>query len=164
MNKKQESQCKMTWYIFVNKKVVKRKLPVVRPRHMFQSENVQDKLDTLEFSESEYKPDRTGYFQAYAVACKKTTEAHLAQVRARQMHPEATHIVSAFNPSPESAELYAFQDDGEFGAGLRLIRFLKENNYHDVVVCVVRHYGGVNLGPRRFQLMTELAKEALDKL
>lgn len=152
--------------VLVNKKVIKTRLPAVKPRHMFQDPENQNKLDNIKLVSSEIKAERGSYFRAFAARCTKAEDAHLVQVKVRQNIPEATHIVTAFNPDQERhpRQNFAFQDDNEHGAGLRMVCFLQENNYQDVALCIVRIYGGIHLGPRRFDIMKEHAKIALDKL
>lgn len=149
--------------VYINKKLIKRKLPKIKPHHMFQDKEVQEKLDAFEFISSETKFARNSIFQAHVAKCTKSTEAHLAQVKIRQTYPEATHVITAFDPAPGTDQQYAIQDDGEHGAALKLLRLLQEKNYTDVVVCVTRIYGGYHLGPKRFEIILEKAQEALDK-
>ncbi len=40
-----------------------------------------------------------------------------------------------------------YEDDGEFGAGNRILEFLQKNDICDEVVCVTRWYGGTLLDP-----------------
>lgn len=58
----------------------------------------------------------------------------------------------------------AYNDNGEFGSGFRLLRAIKTSGLDNVALFMIRQYGGVNLGPKRFTIMTELAELALEKL
>lgn len=53
-----------------------------------------------------------------------------------------------------------YDDDGEFGAGRRILQELKKNNRSNVILCVTRWCGG-NLGPARFNHITDVAEQAL---
>lgn len=150
--------------VYINKKPVKRKLPRVRPHHMFQDDETQRRLDDIEFCSSETKLERNSLFQAHIAKCDKAEEAHLAQVRIRQLYPASTHVITAFNPPENSDAQYAIQDDGEHGAALKILRFLQDNNHQGIVVCITRIYGGYHLGPRRFQIMLDKTKEAFEKM
>ena len=57
-----------------------------------------------------------------------------------------------------------YDDGGETGAGRRLLGMLVENEHTDITVIVIRYYGGKHLGPRRFEIITDLAKRAISKL
>ena len=75
---------------------------------------------------------------------------------------DATHIScgyrleSAFGPYRQEAI-----DDKEYGAGRAILKVLKERAMENVCVYVVRWYGGVRLGPRRFKILDMLTKSAL---
>ena len=57
-------------------------------------------------------------------------------------------------------------DDGESGAGDRLLRLLSmgHSQMENVFVGVTRWYGGKPLGPTRFKMISTAAKDALAKL
>lgn len=100
-------------------------------------------------------------FQAFALHANTPHDAHIAHLKLRVANPSCSHIIAAFVGGDDT---YAFQDDGEFGAGLRLTRFIQSQGYADVVILVARRYGGQHIGAQRFQVMNELALEALRKL
>ena len=58
----------------------------------------------------------------------------------------------------------SFFDDKEHGAGSSLLKLLQEERSSNVIVVVSRWFGGKHLGPRRFELFNETAKEALGSL
>lgn len=54
-------------------------------------------------------------------------------------------------------------DDGETAAGGRLAHLLEILELEDVLVVVSRWYGGTLLGPDRFKLINQAARDALEK-
>jgi hypothetical protein len=54
-------------------------------------------------------------------------------------------------------------DDGETAAGGRLLHLMQLMDVWNVIVVVTRWYGGVKLGPDRFRLINQAAREALVK-
>lgn len=52
-------------------------------------------------------------------------------------------------------------DDGEDAAGSKLAYLLDMRKDENVVVVVSRWYGGIHLGPKRFQVITNVAREML---
>ncbi len=56
-----------------------------------------------------------------------------------------------------------FDDDGEAAAGSRLLKLLQIVSASNVVVVVSRWYGGILLGPSRFQIITNAARSLLDE-
>lgn len=56
-----------------------------------------------------------------------------------------------------------FHDDGEGGAGIKIMHFLQDNNVRNVLVVVSRWYGGILLGPARFMYITDAARGVLQQ-
>lgn len=57
-----------------------------------------------------------------------------------------------------------YVDDGEIAAGRALLSVLKEEKVMNVVVFLVRYYGGQHLGAARFDLFKQLATSAVNAL
>ena len=83
---------------------------------------------------------------------------------------KATHNIWAYrmrstSTTCESQELIYqdYDDDGESAAGSRLLHLLQIMNVWDVLVVVSRWYGGVKLGPDRFKIISNVARQALTK-
>ncbi|KAF4995145.1 hypothetical protein FGRMN_5283 [Fusarium graminum] len=72
----------------------------------------------------------------------------------------ATHNITAWRIRSEGVERQQFNDDGEPGAGSRLLQLMQSMNLWDSMVVVTRWYGGVHLGPKRFRLITSVASDA----
>lgn len=54
--------------------------------------------------------------------------------------------------------MYDYDDDGETGAGKKLLELIKNNlNVNNIAVMVSRWYGGINLGPARFKMIKDVA-------
>lgn len=49
-----------------------------------------------------------------------------------------------------------YEDDGEGGAGSKLLFLLQRKNLSNILIVVSRWYGGVNLGSDRFKCMHSL--------
>jgi len=76
----------------------------------------------------------------------------------------ATHNITAWRIRGEhEATIQDCDDDGETAAGGRLLHLMQLMDVWDVVVVVTRWYGGVKLGPDRFRLINQVAREALVK-
>ncbi len=71
-------------------------------------------------------------------------EAKVLLAQLRSQHPEATHITYAYRSSTEERT----GDDGEVPgtAGKTELKVLKEQDITDILVVVIRYYGGTNLG------------------
>ncbi|EFO12750.1 hypothetical protein LOAG_15784, partial [Loa loa] len=52
-------------------------------------------------------------------------------------------------------------DDGEVGAGAKLLNLLELMKAKNVLVIITRWYGGIHLGPDRFRHICNLARQIL---
>ena len=99
-----------------------------------------------------------------AVAHKVTCLSDVCNVYrlhcANSVFHKATHNILAYNIQGESGWL----DDGEYGAGRVLTGWMDREEVKDMCFIIVRNYGGVHLGTRRFELMREVAQEAREQL
>ncbi|KAI0525336.1 RWD repeat domain-containing protein [Xylaria bambusicola] len=103
-------------------------------------------------------------FVARCAAVASTTEAesflqHLLasdkKVRA------ATHNITAWRiRGPNNTAFQDCNDDGETAAGSRLLHLMQLMDLWDVMVVVTRWYGGQKLGPRRFALINQAARDS----
>lgn len=87
-------------------------------------------------------------------------EVRLAYIKMFQTYPGADHIAVAAMVNREEA----FNDNGEFGSGFRLMKAICQAQMDNIALFMVREFGGKHLGPRRFTIMTDLADIALEKI
>ncbi|KAL2424323.1 hypothetical protein ABEF95_008686 [Exophiala dermatitidis] len=66
-------------------------------------------------------------------------------------------------PASAMTTIQDCDDDGETAAGGRLLHLMQLMDVWNVLVVVTRWYGGVKLGPDRFRLINQVAREALVK-
>lgn len=98
---------------------------------------------------------------AHAQACV----AHLLDTDKRAS--KATHNVTAYrirSAAENTTSEVIFQDcddDGETAAGGRLLHLLQVMDVWGLLVVVSRWYGGVKLGPDRFSIINNVAREAI---
>ena len=77
---------------------------------------------------------------------------------------KATHNITAFRIRDRNNSAVTYQDcddDGEDAAGGRLLHLLHLMDVWNLVVVVSRFYGGVKLGPDRFRLINQAARDAI---
>jgi len=107
---------------------------------------------------------------------KSTFQAHAAQVQSLKEVQEvlrqllqngkilkATHNMRAFRIEREGGVGFICDndDDGENAAGSKLAHLLEILDARNVVVVVSRWYGGVQLGPTRFKIINNVARQLL---
>lgn len=76
----------------------------------------------------------------------------------------ATHNITAWRiRGPNGTSFQDCDDDGETAAGGRLLHLMQLMDLWDTMVVVTRWYGGQKLGPRRFALINQAARDAFVK-
>ncbi len=107
-------------------------------------------------------------------ACRVTDPLEVPLVVHRLLsdkkNAKATHpVIHAYRISKSAAAtagstviLADNDDDGETAAGGRLAHLLQILELEDVLVVVTRWYGGILLGPERFKLINQAARDALE--
>ena len=73
------------------------------------------------------------------------------------------HVVAVYERKMAKSSAHGYQDDGEHGAGYRLLNALKAINIQNMAVFIVRRYGGVHLGPQRHKIMEGVLNEVVMK-
>jgi len=98
-------------------------------------------------------------------SCVKTREQALAFLaQAKQDYPDARHHCWAYLlGNPHSASSAAMSDDGEPGgtAGKPILNVIQHKDIGDIVVVVIRYFGGVKLGAGGLTRAYSGATEAL---
>ena len=81
----------------------------------------------------------------FRVTTEDEVRAHLKELH--RTHPKATHICSAYIFGDQQ-EVQRSNDDGEPSgtAGLPMLEVLRKRNMEHILVCVMRYYGGIQLG------------------
>ena len=93
----------------------------------------------------------------YAFKTGQFLEVQHAYRKVRVLHPSLTHAIAAYYLRTDEG----YQDDGEYGASHRLLKMLKDNNYINTAVFVVRAYGGRKLGLKRHEIIKKVAEQAV---
>jgi hypothetical protein len=74
----------------------------------------------------------------------------------------ATHNISAYRiVHPSGTVEEDRDDDGETGAADKILFMMRVADVRNVAVCVTRWYGGVQLGPDRFRIISNCARQLL---
>lgn len=102
---------------------------------------------TLENSSTGFYKEKGSKFLAFAIPCKTEAEIkeHIQQLR--KEHYQAVHVCSAFRLGSDKKH-YRASDDGEpsNSAGAPILGQIQSFDLTNILIAVVRYYGGVNLG------------------
>ena len=131
------------------------------------------------FHSREYRAQPPGKctFVAHAGRCTSSDEFQKfrAKIKTHPSYQHADHHICAFRYNKldlrgarkksrgKDMLIESSKDDGEAGAGAKLLGVLKDLNAVGVVVIVSRWYGGKNLGKDRFKFIISAAYSALAK-
>jgi uncharacterized YigZ family protein len=103
-------------------------------------------LTITALSEGFYK-EKGSKFYAFAVPCKTEEEAKTYLNTYRKEHHQAVHVCYAFRFGSDK-KIYRASDDGEpsNSAGPPILGQIQSFDLTNVLIAVVRYYGGTNLG------------------
>lgn len=103
-------------------------------------------LSIAKISEGFYK-EKGSKFYAFAVPCKTEEEVKSFIQAKRKEHHQAVHVCSAFRLGSDK-KLYRASDDGEpsNSAGPPILGQIQSFDVSNILIAVVRYYGGTNLG------------------
>ncbi len=106
-----------------------------------------DSYTTISGLAEGYYTEKRSKFYAFAHHVESADEVKALLAQYRKKYYDARHVCWAYRLGPEGTD-YRMNDDGEPSstAGKPIHGQLVSNNLTDVVVFVVRYYGGVNLG------------------
>ena len=106
-----------------------------------------DEFKTLKSGGQGYYTDKRSKFLAFAHHVETVEEIKDLLAGYRKKYYDARHVCYAYMLGPERLEFRA-NDDGEPSstAGKPILGQINSNELTDVLIVVVRYYGGVNLG------------------
>ncbi|KAK3714011.1 hypothetical protein LTR37_008040 [Vermiconidia calcicola] len=114
---------------------------------------------------SEVVTEKKSIFVARSAAVTSVDQAkqYLAHLLATDRKvAKATHNITAWRIRGENGTQYQdCDDDGETAAGGRVLHLLELMGVWNAMVVVTRWYGGVQLGPDRFRIINQTARDAL---
>ena len=105
-------------------------------------------------------------FQAHVVPIDDKSQVipTLHQLYTNHNVAKATHNIYAYRFQGQGKVVENSCDDGEFGAGNRVLNVLRNMKVNNAMVIVTRWYGGVHMGPHRFRCITKAAEDAIKLL
>lgn len=111
------------------------------------------------------------FLGAHKSIAKNASHPHIIAWRVGDLVPQTTNKETKLKKSKQkqidpipltySNIRQGFQDNGESGAGSRLLQVLESNNFVNVLVIVTRWYGGSPIGSLRFRHINRVAMNTL---
>ena len=108
---------------------------------------MSDSYKTIAGEGEGYYTEKRSKFLAFAHHVENVDEVKAIVAQYRKKYYDARHCCYAYMLGPECTEFRA-NDDGEPSstAGKPILGQIKSNELTDVLIVVIRYYGGVNLG------------------
>ena len=108
---------------------------------------ILDEFKTIKSEGEGYYTEKRSKFLAFAHHVSSVAEIKDILARYRKKHFDARHVCYAYMLGPERTEFRA-NDNGEPSstAGKPILGQINSNELTDILIVVVRYYGGVNLG------------------
>ena len=152
--------------LMINNAPYKKQAPAPRMCDMLTiSDDKRESIQTAELaSTTEYKEKGNRFF-FYAIETCNIQEVRAVHKHLRIKHLDATHVAVAYNLASVSPEFQDYDDNGETGAGSRMLKKLQDMDKPNTAVYLGRYRSGQNLGKRRFEIIeqqTELAVKSLE--
>ena len=110
------------------------------------------------------KHEKRNIFHGYTSPVTSIDEVRVLYKHLKLKHPDTTHVVAAHVLDDPRSEMKDYSDDGERGAGRRIVEHLMVNREKNVVVFIVCYHSAQNLGARRFKLILEITDELIEML
>ena len=111
--------------------------------------------------------EKRSRFIGEAVGVTTRDEAEAEIVKRRKEYSDCTHVVYAFRIGPSNSEMLGMSDDGEpkGTAGKPVLEVLKGSGLTNILVTVVRYFGGTKLGTGGLvRAYSKSAKATLEKV
>lgn len=104
-------------------------------------------------------------FVGYAARVSSVDQVEGAYLKVRRTHPDATHVMCAFQfPGHDPTKSFGLADDSEHGGARWILEALKKEKMYNCAVFVVCYYGGKNIGPDCFMFIDHVATSAINEL
>ena len=141
---------------------VPKSLQRVEINELFPDKAERDKQARIILSASDVTGVQGSTFLGYAAITRNIHEIRRAYHKVNRLHPGADHVVASYINNQHTG----YQDDQEYGAGHKLLKYLQETfpDQKNLSVFLVRSFGGVKLGPDRFQHMKNSVSVAVQRL
>lgn len=129
------------------------------------TEALFNRADEIDIIKGKTTKSNLSRFTSYAAAVESFEDIQAAFTKLRMKFADATHISCAYRlPGANTPQNQDYVDDGEFGCGRTMLKVLKDEQYTNMVVFIVRYYGGKHLGVARYKIFRELAAQAIKTL
>ena len=128
-----------------------------------------DTIDVASQMKTNHTPMTTkegSHFQAHSVPIQSKDDVipAIKALCADSRVSGATHVMYAYRVGTERYSVHNWEDDGEWGAGRWIMGAIADRGVYNQLICISRWKNGQNLGKERFQIIKQLAHEAISDI
>ncbi|KAJ8306165.1 hypothetical protein KUTeg_016710 [Tegillarca granosa] len=127
-----------------------------------QDEKETDKLNKISLTTSNTVVEAGNKFigNAAKVGSLNDVRKSYKKVVTTPGHTDAHHNILVYRYVDNSGNIQkGYQDDGEFGAGRKLLKYLETNDISNTAFIISRWSSGNHIGPKRFSLMEKIVEK-----
>ena len=145
-----------------NSKVVQRVVPPSAPEILRLSEQEEENVRAVKLINGPEHVEKGSEYATFATRVKNENDVRKAYQKMRIKFADATHVSCGYRlENPIGPYRQQAIDDGDIGIGRSILKIMKQQNINHLAVFVVRFYGNVHLGKRRFEIAEQLTENML---
>ena len=167
-NKELDDESQMTikmvkGQITVNNEIIRTKIksPTV-PDILRLTDDELDDIKAVKLIPADEFMEKGSEYYSYVHKVRSVKDVNKGLMKARIKHGDATHVSCGYRLDnaigPFNQEGH---DDKEYGSGRAILDALQKAKLQNICVIIVRYFGGVRLGNRRFQILRQLTDGAI---
>lgn len=151
--------------LHINGSPVKSLVATPTPQELFIRDPDEDKkLDDIKIIQGPPNGEKGSLFYGYAARANNINTVRRA---IRKLHCEpniarADKVMCAFSTEHEGKQVTGHLDDNEPGSGHRIKQHIISKDLKNCVVFVVRYYGGIHLGGKRYNHIQDCAENVIN--
>ena len=145
-----------------NQKMTPTLLPPTTARLLTMTDGELNDVRTAKVCRVDEFSEKGSDYLVYVQKVKTINDVQKGLYKMRIKYADATHVSAGYRLEvPKGPFGQSYHDDGEIGTGRAILQAIKDRAVTCVAVYIVRFFGGVKLGKRRFEIVTTLTTAAL---
>ena len=129
---------------------------------LLMTQEKKDELQQYKIAIGPHLDESDSRYYTYSAEVNDLQDVKNVYLRLKRLHLAATHVMCGYRIfGVEAHQLQDYCDDNEHGGGRTILNQLKKAGVLNYAVFVIRYYGGVHLGPRRFEIIRQLTDQCV---
>ena len=149
--------------LIINGEKYEKEIPERKPSNVLLLNGDDERyLNQFKIFEGEPRSYNGSAYQVFAAQVKDIETLKDMYASVAKEHVSATHVMCGFRIfRNQFYVLQDYTDDAEHGAGRCILDALKNAKVWNMAIVVVRYHNGPNIGAKRFEIVSEMAKQAI---